>query len=118
MAVATESAAAVIVSEVKPMQVADIRPYNGLIHEYLMSCGESGYGCRTQMRMEFLSTDGYHVNPRYDSIRDRTYACAFVGFHVPEPVGADTFIPGFIRRRWETNWPRLVSKAREGTDVS
>ena len=109
-----KAAAAVIVCEVKPMTVTDVRPHNGLLHEYLTSCGGDGYGCRTQMKMEFLSSDGFHIDARYDSVRDRTYACALVGLHVPEPATEECFVPSYFRRRWEETWPRLVGNTRAG----
>ena len=67
--------------------------------------------------MDFLSADGYHIDSRYDTVLDRTYACALVGTHVPQPVSEDTFVPGFVRRSWDSQWPRLVGRAREGPNI-
>ena len=103
-------AAAVVVAEIKPMSIIDVRPYNRALHEYLNNCGPTGFGCKTQIRMEYLRSDGYHVNPLYDSVVDRTYACALLGRHVPCPTPDDNFVPTYIRRRWEQEWPRLVGQ--------
>ena len=106
------SAAAVVVCEAKPMQMIDVRPYNWRIHEYLKTCGNDGFGCRTQIQMNSLSSDGYHIDPRYHTVLDRTYAYALIGLHVPNPAPEDAFIPELLRRRMDSHWPRLVGKAR------
>ena len=103
-------AAAVVVIEVKPMRIVDVRPFNRLLSEYLRNCGTSGYGCKTQIRMEFLKPDGYHINPYYDSVIDRTYACALRGIEVPCPTPEQNFIPDFVRHRKDQDWPRLVGQ--------
>ena len=109
------SAAAVVVAEVKPMGHVDVRPYNRILHEYLGSCGKTGFGCKTQIRMEYLASDGTHVKRQYGSIIDRTYACALLGTHVPCPTPDDNFLPNFLRRRWESQWPRLVGAGYAGS---
>ena len=114
----SSSAAAVVVAEVKPMGICDVRPFNWRLHEFLASCGNNGFGCKTQVRMEFLAADGTHVDHRYKSVIDRTYAYALLGTHVPCPVPDDNFAPLFIRRRWESEWPRLVGRAGEGYNGS
>ena len=64
--------------------------------------------------MDFLIADGVHIDIQYGSVLDRTYAYALLGAHVPEPVSDDDFIPHFLRRRWEQQWPRLVGERRVG----
>ena len=99
-------AASIVVCELKPMQVTDVTPFNKELSSYLrMQPG--GFGCRTQIRMNYLKSDGFHIQPMYDSIVDRTYACAILGVPVPCPTPFDEFVPDHIRRRWETEWPRV-----------
>ena len=112
------SAAAVVVCQIKPMAVVDVRPYNQLLHNYLGSCGEGNYGCTTQIRMDYLAADGFHVNHRYSTIIDRTYACALLGTPVPCPTSDDDFVPPIMRRRYETQWPRLEGSRGMGTTGS
>ena len=110
----SSSAAAVIVCQIKPMRMFDVRPYNHLVSRYLDNCGHTGYGCLTQIRMEYLKPDGTHINPQYDGVLDRTYACALRGTHVPQPTPEDNFIPDSFRRRWENEWPGLVRRPGQG----
>ena len=109
------SARAVVVCELKPMRWIDVRPYTTEIHSYLDSCGDDGHGCRTQIRMNFLKSDGVHVKPEYETVVDRTYACAFRGVHVPDPTPFDDLTPESHRRRWEKGWPRLGGKGKPHT---
>ena len=101
-------AAAVVITEIKPMRMNDVRPYNRELHNYLRNCGTSGFGCKTQIRMEYLRADGFHVNPMYCGVVDRGYACALLGIDVPCPTPDDNFIPDYLRRRMDRDWPRLV----------
>ena len=104
-------AAAVIVCQLKPMETVDVTPYNTQLNCYLLrerERGREGYGCRTQIRMSFLKTDGFHIKPEFSSVIDRTYACAFLGMEVPDPTPWDDFTPIAVRRRWEKEWPRLA----------
>ena len=78
-------AVAVVVCQLEPMQVTDVTPFNELLHEYLLAQGEGRYGCRTQIRLDYLKSDGYHVLPNYDSIIDRTLCLCFVGGPGPMP---------------------------------
>ena len=110
----SSAAAAVVVCEAKPLAFLDVRPFNQLLNRYLDSCGVGGYGCKTQIKMSFLAADGVHVNPQFDSVIDRTYACALIGTHVPNPASDDDFIPPYLRRRWEIQWPRLGGNPRAG----
>ena len=110
----SSSAAACVVCEVKPMRIVDVRPYNRLLHAYLGSCGDSGFGCNTQIFMEFLAADGYHIDHKYDSVLDKTYACALLGIPVPEPVPDENFVPPYYRRSWDRHWPRLVGNGGPG----
>ena len=89
-------------------------PYNTLLDEYLRretQRGRGGFGCRTQIRLDFLKSDGHHIRPEYCSVIDRTYACALLGVHVPFPTPLDEFTPSFVRQRWESEWPRLGARA-------
>ena len=106
------SAKAVIISEVKPMREINVRPYNELLHRYLLTCGKTGFGSKTQIRMNHLNFDGYHVSPMFDSIIDRTYAYALLGIDVPDPTPMDEFTPAHLRRRWEQEWPTLEGQRR------
>lgn len=104
-------AAAVVVCQLKPMQTTDVTPYNEHLGDYLRrekERGRDGYGCRTQIRMDSLKGDGYHVKPEFGSVLDRTYACAFLGIDVPCPTPWGDFAPSHVRSRWESEWPRLV----------
>ena len=111
------SAAACVVCEIKPMRMIDVRPYNRLIHQYLGSCGGSGFGCNTQICMDFLAADGTHISHRYASVLDRTYACALLGTPVPYPVPERDFVPLPARRSFESEWPRLVGTVGSGNFV-
>ena len=72
-ALKSAGAMAVVVCQVKPMELGDVTPYNDLLSEYL--AGERwGFGCRTQIRLGHLKPDGYHIKPQFYSIVDRTYA--------------------------------------------
>ena len=99
-------AAAVVVCQVKPMELGDVSPYNELLSDYLRG-QRGGFGCSTQIRLGHLRSDGYHVNPQFDSIIDKTYACAIRGIPVHDPTPRGAFVPMFMRRRYETEWPRL-----------
>ena len=109
------SAKAVVVCQLKPMRWVDVRPYANAVHEYLDSCGKGGYGCFTQIRMDFLKNDGFHVRPQYESVVDRTYACAIRGKDVPDPTPFSDLTPEFCRRRWETQWPKMGGRGRPNT---
>ena len=92
------------------MEAVDVSPYNLRLHQYLRAesqNGRGGYGCKTQIRLEFLRHDGYHIRPQYDSVVDQTYACAMLGKNVPCPTPDNEFIPTHARRRWEREWPSL-----------
>ena len=106
----SSSAKEVVVCEMKPMTSVDVRPYNLRVHNYLVSCGKGGWGCRTQIRIPYLRADGFHLKPQYDSVLYRTYACALVGTHVPDPTPFDDLMPEHIRRRWESQYPRPGGK--------
>ena len=104
-------AAAIVTCQIKPMQIDDVSPYNNALSEYLKA-QRGGYGCSTQIRLGFLKPDGYHVRPQYDSVIDKTYACAVRGVHVIDPTPLDEFIPDHVRRSWQQAWPRLGGQAR------
>ena len=95
------------------MAMLDVRPYNRQLHSYLEACGDSGYGCNTQIRLDFLASDGFHISYKYWSVLHRTYACALLGTPVPCPLLDDDFVPVSFRRSWDCQWPRLVGRERE-----
>ena len=99
-------AVAVVVCQVKPTQLGDVTPYNDLISDFLRA-QRWGFGCRTQVRLCHLKADGFHILPQFDSIIDRTYACAIRGVDVPDPTPPNGFLPDHLRRRWQADWPRL-----------
>ena len=104
-------AEAVITCQLKPMQTVDVTPYNELLDSYLRrekKKGRDGLGCRTQIRLQHLKGDGYHIKPDFMSIVDRTYAFALLGRDVLDPTPLNEFAPSFVRRRWEADWPRLA----------
>ena len=103
----TAGAEAVVVAEVKPMQHTDVRPYNRYLHHYLRAQGQSGYGVQTQIRMEYLRPDGFHIRGQFDSVVDKTYACALLGVPVPNPTPVDNFEPDHVRRQRNIEWPVL-----------
>ena len=98
-------AVSVIICEIKPMRLVDVTPYNSSLHEYLLSLGGLGYGIETQIRLESLRDDGFHVKGQYGSVIDRTYACAIMGIPVPCPTPKDEFIPAHLRMMREKEWP-------------
>ena len=95
----------IVVCQIKPMQDKDVSPYNGLLNDYLFSNGV--WGCHTQIRMEQLKPDGYHILPQFGSLLDRQYACAILGLEVPFPTPPENFVPDHVGRRYEGEWPRL-----------
>ena len=104
-----------MVSRIDPFgeKATDVTPFNNVLDKYLRcekEQGRHGFGCRTQIRLGFLRNDGYHVRPEFDSVVDRTYACAFMGVPVPRPTPWDEFVPDFVRRRWEAEWPRVAGR--------
>ena len=103
-------ATAVVMCQLKPMEIADVTPYNGILDEYLRKeseRGRCGFGCRTQIRLEHLKPDGYHIKPQYDSIIDRTYAYAMKGIPVRDPTPRGEFVPQHVRHRFRQEWPRI-----------
>ena len=111
-------AAAVVVCQLKPMQATDVTPFNQQLDCYLKrekERGRDGFGCRTMIRMDSLKGDGYHLKPEYGSVLDRTYACAILGNDVPFPTPGSEFTPSFVKKRWESEWPRLPGG---GTDMT
>ena len=108
----SSSAKAVVVCEPKPMKWVDVRPASVRIHNHLVSIGKGGFGCRTQIRMRYLRDDGFHIQPKHDSILDRTYACALLGVHVPDPTPFGDLAPEYTRRRWENEYPRVGGRGK------
>ena len=117
----TAGASSITVCEIKPMEVKDVTPYNMALHEYLCATGDSGNGCRTQIRRDFLKPDGFHVQPRFLSILFKQYACAILGLDVPCPTPMEDFVPSHIRRQYEIEFPGLTSRSSnryEGREMS
>ena len=110
-------ATATVVCQIKPMEVVDVTAHNALLHDYLRAQGGSGYGCLTQVRRQFLKRDGFHVLPQYDSLIDRTYACAMMGWEVPNPTPSEDFTPEYARRRYRAEWPSLARRVDGGQRV-
>ena len=112
-------ASAVIICQLKPMQIVDVTPFNCQLNDYLKREqleGRKGFGCRTQIRLDFLRNNGFHVRPEYDSVVDRTYACAFLGIPVPNPTPWEACVPESVRRKWESEWPRLPGRRQMSQD--
>ena len=101
-------AVASVICQAKPMEVVDVTPHNSHVHDYLQAQGGSGHGCQTQVQRNFLGPDGYHIQPRFVSVMNVTYACAVLGWPVPRPTPWDDFAPEFTRRNFEAEWPCLV----------
>ena len=104
-------AVATVVCQPKPMEVVDVSPYSSAIHDYLQAQGGMGFGCGTQVRRNFLERDGYHIQPRFASVISITYACAVLGWHVPDPTPWEDFKPEWERRRFDADYPSLVRNA-------
>ena len=103
-------AVGVVVCQVKPMVTVDVTPHNALLNKYLQTEGErgrGGFGCHTQVTLDMLRPDGYHVIPQYEGVIEMTYSCAIIGVNVPCPTPVDQFIPPHIRQRREVEWPSL-----------
>ena len=103
-------AVGVVVCQVKPMQAMDVTPHNSLLNDYLRDeakRGRGGHGCRTQITLDSLRPDGFHIKPQYSSVLDKTYACAMLGVNVPCPTPLNDFVPNHVRERREIEWPRL-----------
>ena len=100
------------------METTDVTEHNRMLHDYLQResrCGRGGYGCQTQIRLEYLRADGYHIRPQFDGVIDKTYACAIRGFNVPFPTPVDEFTPMCIRRSWDQEWPKLDVRANQNS---
>ena len=89
------------------MQCVDVTAYNSKLHYYLLSQGGLGYGCETQVKLNHLANDGYHVRKEFSPVMDLTYACAVMGAPMPHPTLREDFVPDHIRRRRDLEWPRL-----------
>ena len=98
---ALEGAAAVVAVQVKPIRHLDITPYNETLH-HLCTTRKGVFGCHTQIRMDDLGRDGYHVSPQCADIIDRTYVRALLGAPVPSPTPpGDFFHPEQMREYTE-----------------
>ena len=102
------------------MEVKDVTSYNMALHAYLCATGDSGNGCRTQIRRDFLRPDGYHIQSRFLSVLFKQYACAILGLDVPCPTPMEDFVPLHVRWQYESEFPGLASRSSnryEGQDV-
>ena len=104
----------IVICQLKPMEVVDVTPYISVVHDYLQAQGGTGYGTSTQIRRNFLKPDGFHIQPQFAGVIDRTYACALMGIHVPDPTPWEDFAPDFARRRRNIDWPKLVRSGGGG----
>jgi hypothetical protein len=84
MGMLMRDAEAVVVCEMKPMRHIDITPYNEALHLECMG-RERVYGCHTQIRMNNLVGDGFHIRMQCAAVLDRTYAYSLMGIPVPCP---------------------------------
>ena len=107
----------IVTCEIKPMQLMDVTPYNSALNNYLLAQGGSGYGCRTQIRLDYLRNDGFHVMGQYDWVIDKGYACALLGIDPPFPTPRNQFEPAHIRRRREAEWPALRGRGQAQMEV-
>ena len=109
-------AAGIVVCAIKPTQRADVREHNESVHYYLRSKKDTdgGHGCGAQVRLDHLSRDGLHLQPRFYHVLQNTYACAISGTNVPLPTPISDFIPFHVRQRWERDWPRMEGREAEG----
>ena len=68
-------------------------------------CMDGGVGwCQTQLGVDDMREDGFHVLPSSLRILDKTYACAVMGVKVPHPTP--------VYQKWrhkmvEQGWPRV-----------
>ena len=56
----------------------------------------SGYSVQTQIQMDYLRHDGFHISKQFESVVDKTYACALMGVPVPNPTPVANFEPDYI----------------------
>ena len=92
----------VSVCQIKPMRHKDVSPFNCLLDDYLRANGIPG--CETQIKMENLRPAGFHILRQFDSVVDRTYACAILGVPVPCPTPSENFIPEHVRELYKKDW--------------
>jgi hypothetical protein len=79
-----KGASGVTVCETKPMKLMDVTPYSNLLQQ---RCRERKVGwCPTQLAVDNLKEDGYHVLPSFLQVLDATYACIVMGVQVPNPT--------------------------------
>ena len=108
------AAAEIIICQIKPTLRLDVSHHNRALDAYLRSQMEldGGHGCCTQIRLDYLRADGLHLKPQFFSVLNKTYACAIMGASVPDPTPYEDFTPMHVRRRWESEWPRLRGESR------
>jgi hypothetical protein len=83
-----------------------------------MECvGREGvHGYHTQIRLEHLAGDGFHIRAAYTSVLERTYACALLGILVPFQTPPEHFAKGADQREqrnFEWECPRPGGETRQ-----
>ena len=64
------------------------------------------------IRREFLKVDGFHILPKFKSVLHRQFACALLGVQVPCPTPAEDFVPEYVGRMYDQDWPQLLSRGK------
>jgi hypothetical protein len=109
-AVKEKAVVGVIICETKPMSIMNVTPLSDILHR---RCQKQKVGwCQTQVKLEHMKEDGYHIRPPFLQIIDNTCACAVMWVRVPHPT-----LP---YKKWkhqlrEQEWPRM--EERPGTNV-
>jgi hypothetical protein len=105
-----KGARGVTVCEPKPMTLMDMSPYSDGLRQ---KCRDRKVGwCQTQLGVNDLKEDGFHLLPSSLRVLDKTYAFAIMGVKVPHPT------PIYLKWRhklMEQEWPRM--RGREELNV-
>ena len=73
-------AAAVVACEVKPQRYSNVWPFNEALHQLYLA--KQVRGCRTQVELQHLDRDGYHVKRECSDAINKTYAYGIRGIKV------------------------------------
>ena len=65
-------AAAVVACEVKPQRYSNVRPFNETLHHLYLA--KEARDCPTQVELQHLDRDGFHVKRECSDVIDKTYA--------------------------------------------
>ena len=109
-------ARAVVVCQTKPMRLVDVTGYNEAIHRGIVD-RRGVYRVDTQVRMDYLARDGYHVLPACGGVIDRMYACAVMGVPVPCPTPREGFRHREQCSDFEREWPIAGEGGGDGRNV-